>query len=200
MNGVIDVWLCDFVVENMVDSISIGVIFCCVIVVDVYIMYVMIIDGVVKFFDFVVMGGQVLFFCCLVVGDNVFYFLIGVCVSGLNVLFDCEFIGGGWIQFYVCWVMGLFVDNCCVFGGGIEFINCGEMGFGYGWIVGWVVVWNCKVKLFIIQNLLGVYNWVIGCCGKCIMCGMLFNYKFDLLEGVFDLYNMLVVLVSFYCV
>jgi hypothetical protein len=198
MNAVADGWLRDLVIENTVDSISIGATSRRVTVADVHITHATITDGAAKPSDFAVTGGQVLFLRCSAVGDNVFYFSTGARVSGPNVLLDCEFTGGGWIQPHARWATGLLVDNCRVPGGGIEFINRGEMGSGHGWTAGWAVAWNCEAKSFTIQNPPGVYNWAIGCRGKRTTRGMPFNHQPDLPEGVFDSHNTPVAPASLY--
>ena len=186
MNAVSDAWLRDLVVENTVDSIGIAASCRRVTVTDVHITHATITAGAAKPADFSVTGGQVLFLRCSAVGDNVFYFATGARVIGPNVLLDCEFQGGGWIQPHARWATGLLVDNCRVLGGGIEFINRGEMGSGHGWTVGWAIAWNCEAKSFTVQNPPGAYNWAIGCRGERTTRGMPFNHKPDLPEGVFD--------------
>jgi hypothetical protein len=64
------------------------------------------------------------------------------------------------------WSTGFLVDNVHVHGGGIHFINRGEMGSGHGWAIGWSVIWNSAADELIAQLPPGSMNWVIGSKGE----------------------------------
>ncbi len=144
-------------------------------------------------------GSQVLFNKCTITGDNVFYLATGPKVSGPIVLLNCVFKGGGWIQPHQRWATGLLVDNCQVPGGGIEFMNRGEMGSGHGWAIGWAVAWNCTAKSFLNQMPPGSQNWIIGCKGDIEHKGMPFEKSNPILpDGITDSHNKTVMPQSLY--
>ncbi|MBV8251938.1 MAG: hypothetical protein JO154_04955 [Chitinophaga sp.] len=121
--------------------------------------------GAAKPADISTNGPQQLVKNCYIKGANVFYIATGAKVTGPIVIMDCVFEGGGWIQPHQRWATGLLVDNCKVPGGGIDFMNRGEMGSGHGWAIGWAVAWNSSATSFLNQQPPGAMNWMIGCSG-----------------------------------
>lgn len=188
MGGISDGWIRDMELVNTVNSVSItGK----RITVDrLNIMHDVPTLGSAKPADLNGSGSQVLFNKCTIQGDNVFYLATGPKVSGPVVLLNCVFKGGGWIQPHQRWATGLLVDNCQVPGGGIEFMNRGEMGSGHGWAIGWAVAWNCTAKSFLNQMPPGSANWLIGCTGDIEHKGMPFEKTNPILpDGIIESQN-----------
>ena len=186
MNGVMDGWLRDLVVEDTVNSISIGAGSRRVTVENVAFKHSVATKGAAKPMDLSASGAQILFSRCSGNGDNIFYFVTGPRVTGPIVLLNCVFHGNGHIQPHARWATGLLVDNCEVPESGIDFMNRGEMGSGHGWTIGWGVAWNCTAKSYVIQQPPGAANWAIGCKGERLESGMPFGHEQRLPEGIFD--------------
>ncbi len=185
--GVADVWIRNISVSNTVNSI--GISGRRVTVENISIQHTLPTIGAAKPADLSANGSQLLFNKCSIRGDNVFYLATGAKVSGPNVMLNCNFQGGGWIQPHQRWATGLLIDGCQVPGGGIDFMNRGEMGSGHGWSIGWAVAWNCIAKTFLNQQPPGAYNWVIGCSGEKQQRAMPFDKEPMLPEGVYDAYQ-----------
>lgn len=71
-------------------------------------------------------------------------------------------------------------------GGGIDFMNRGEMGSGHGWAIGWAVAWNCTAKSYLNQQPPGAANWVIGSQGEPQKRAMPFENFPLVTEGFYD--------------
>jgi len=184
INGATDVWLKNLEVINTVNSVSVSG--DRVTVNNVNIQHKVATEGAAKPADFTAGGKQILFDRCSITGDNLFFFVTGARVSGPIVLLNCIFNGNGWVQPHARWATGLLVDGCQVPGGGIDFMNRGEMGSGHGWTIGWAVAWNCIAKRYINQMPPGAVNWVIGSKGDREKGAVPFS-KFPLLpEGIYD--------------
>jgi hypothetical protein len=181
-----DGWIRDVAIVDTVNSVSLGGDTRRVTVENVRITHSVATVGSAKPADFTAGGTQILFNRCSASGSNLFYFVTGAKATGPNVLLNCTFEGGGWIQPHARWATGLLVDGCRVSGGGIDFMNRGEMGSGHGWTVGWAVAWNCTAKRFIIQQPPGAMNWAIGCTGQRETAAMPFSKEPKLAEGAFD--------------
>jgi hypothetical protein len=121
--------------------------------------------GSAKPADIAVGGTQVLVHRCTSTGDNLFQFATQGGVAGPVVVLHCTFGGNGRVQPHQRWATGILVDNCTNPDGGIDFMDRGSMGSGHGWAAGWSVAWNCRAKLFLIQQPPGSMNWAIGCVG-----------------------------------
>jgi len=197
MGGIADGWIRNIELFNTVNSVSVtGK---RITVDNLNIMHDVPTLGAAKPADLNGSGSQVLFNKCTITGDNVFYLATGPKVSGPIVLLNCLFKGGGWIQPHQRWATGLLVDNCQVPGGGIEFMNRGEMGSGHGWAIGWAVAWNCTAKSFLNQMPPGSQNWIIGCKGDIEHKGMPFEKTNPILpDGVIDSHNKAVMPQSLY--
>jgi hypothetical protein len=198
MNGVTDAWLRDLVIDDTVNSVSIGSGARRVTVERVSINHTVPTKGAAKPADFSAGGSQILFDRCSGVGDNLFYFVTGARVTGPNVLLNCVFHGNGHIQPHARWATGLLVDGCQVPESGIDFMNRGEMGSGHGWTIGWAVAWNCVARSYIIQQPPGAANWAIGCKGKAEESGMPFGHSPNLPEGFLDSHGVPVTPASLY--
>jgi hypothetical protein len=98
--------------------------------------------------------------------DKLFFAITQARVQGPNVVLDCDFTGDQAIEPHQRWATGFLVDNTHVHGGGINFINRGEMGSGHGWAIGWSVIWNSSADEITAQLPPGSENWVIGSTGQ----------------------------------
>jgi len=181
-----DGWVNDVAMHNVVGAVAVGAQSRQITVRNVRFTRDVSTKGSAKPADFEAGGSQILFDRCTATGDNTFYFVTGARAVGPIVLLECEFTGGGWIQPHQRWATGLLVDNCHVDGGGIDFMNRGEMGSGHGWTIGWAVAWNCTAKSFIIQNPPGALNWAIGCEGARQTAAMPFAKEPKIPEGTFE--------------
>ena len=166
MRGIEDSWVRDLSLANTLDTVSFGQGCRRVTALRLATSHASAIVGAAKPADFSIDGSQILVDRCTNQGDEVFYVATGAEVTGPNVVLHCTFTGGGWIQPHQRWATGLLVDSCSVPGGGIDFMNRGEMGSGHGWTIAWAVAWNCSAKSFIIQNPPGSANWAVGCVGS----------------------------------
>jgi hypothetical protein len=185
-SAVEDGWINDVSMHNVVGAVTVGAQARQVTVRNVRVTHDVPTKGSAKPADFEAAGSQVLFDRCTSAGDDLFYFVTGARTIGPVVLLECTFTGGGWIQPHQRWATGLLVDNCRVPGGGIDFMNRGEMGSGHGWTIGWAVAWNCTAKLYIIQNPPGALNWAIGCQGSRETSAMPFAKEPKIPEGAFE--------------
>jgi len=181
-----DGWVNDVAMHNVVGAVSVGAQSRQITIRDVRFTRDVSTKGSAKPADFEASGSQVLFDRCTATGDNTFYFVTGARAIGPIALVECTFNGGGWIQPHQRWATGLLIDNCRVPGGGIDFMNRGEMGSGHGWTIGWAVAWNCTAKRFIVQNPPGVLNWAIGCQGHREQSAMPFAKEPLIPEGTFE--------------
>ena len=111
-------------------------------------------------------AAQILMDSCYVKGNNIWYIGIGSRIFGPLVVLNSSFEGNGRIQGHMRWSTAFLMDNCKVPGGGIDFINRGEMGSGHGWGTAWSVAWNCEAKDYINQLPPGTFNWMVGCIGE----------------------------------
>lgn len=161
-----DAWIRHVSLRETMGTIGLGHLVRRVTVEGVHIEHSSAIIGAAKPADFSIDGTQVLVDRCTDRGADVFYLATGAGVTGPNVLLNCTFEGGGWIQPHQRWATGLLADNCHVPGGGIEFMNRGQMGSGHGWTIGWAVAWNCTAGDFVIQLPPGSMNWAVGCTGE----------------------------------
>ncbi len=186
VGAVEDAWMRDVAIVDTVNSITLGGSSRRVTLERVAITHTVATKGAAKPADFSVNGSQIFLHACTDQGDSVFYLATGAGVTGPIVLLDCEFRGGGWIQPHQRWATGLLVDNCRVPGGGIDFMNRGQMGSGHGWAIGWAVAWNCTAKSFLAQRPPGSANWLIGCSGELERKPMPFDGKQDLPAGIVD--------------
>ena len=140
--------------------------------------------------EFAPNGTQVLMDRCSVEGNNVWYVGIGAKVMGPIVMLNCRFIGNGCIEGHQRWSTAFLLDNCELTGGGIDFINRGEMGSGHGWGTAWAVAWNSSAAFLINQNPPGTMNWMIGCKGKRKIQRRPFAKEGPMIpEGEFDCYE-----------
>ena len=198
VGAVEDAWLRDVAIVDTVDTITLGASSRRLTIERVAISHTVATKGAAKPADFSVNGSQILLHACTDQGDSVFYLATGAGVTGPIVLLDCEFRGGGWIQPHQRWATGLLIDNCRVPGGGIDFMNRGQMGSGHGWAIGWAVAWNCTAKSFLVQRPPGAANWLIGCAGELQHRPMPFDGKGDLPAGIVDSPGVPVAPVSLY--
>lgn len=98
--------------------------------------------------------------------DKLFFAITQAQMQGPNVVLDCNFTGDQAVEPHQRWATGFLVDNIHVHGGGINFINRGEMGSGHGWAIGWSVIWNSSADEITAQLPPGSMNWVIGSSGE----------------------------------
>lgn len=112
--------------------------------------------------DFATNGSQILFDRCTGSGNNTFYIVTQDRGQGPVVALHCRFLGDGHIMPHQRWFTGLLVDSCDVPGGGIDFMNRGEMGSGHGWAIGWAVAWNSTAQSFGMNTPPGSMIWSIG--------------------------------------
>lgn len=164
ISGITDAWATDIDIYNTVNSVSVTGKRVTLDRINIY--HDTVTVGAAKPADINASGPQLLVRRCHITGSNVFYIATGAKATGPIVIMDCRFEGGGWIQPHQRWATGMLVDNCEVPGGGIEFMNRGEMGSGHGWSIGWAVAWNCMAKSFLNQQPPGAMNWIIGCSGE----------------------------------
>jgi hypothetical protein len=119
-----------------------------------------------KPFGFSLAGTQTLVMRSSSHGDKIFFAATQARIQGPNVLLDCDFTGDQDVEPHQRWSTGFLVDNVHVHGGGIHFINRGEMGSGHGWAIGWSVIWNSTADELVAQLPPGSINWVIGSRGQ----------------------------------
>jgi hypothetical protein len=119
-----------------------------------------------KPFGFSLAGTQTLVMRSSSHGDKIFFAATQARIQGPNVLLDCYFSGDQAVEPHQRWSTGFLVDNVHVRGGGINFINRGEMGSGHGWAIGWSVIWNSTADTLVAQLPPGSVNWVIGSKGQ----------------------------------
>ena len=184
MNGITDGWARNLEIVNTINSISITA--RRITLDNIGITHDLPTTGSAKPADLNGSGPQLLFNRCRITGDNLFFFATGAKVTGPIVLLNCVFQGNGWIQPHQRWATGLLVDGCKVPGGGIDFMDRGEMGSGHGWAIGWAVAWNCQAKSYLNQQPPGAANWVIGCKGEQQKKAEPFNSSPLLPEGIYD--------------
>ena len=198
ITAVVDAWVNDVAMHNVVGAVSVGAAADRVTLQHVFVTHDVPTKGSAKPADFEVSGSQVLLDRCTSKGDGLFYFVTGARATGPIVLLECDFAGTGWIQPHQRWATGLLLDNCHVDGGGIDFMNRGEMGSGHGWTIGWAVAWNCTARSFIIQNPPGAMNFAIGCQGKRETAAMPFAKEPKIPEGTYQSHGMPVAPASLY--
>lgn len=179
-----DCWARDLLIEETMDSVSIGGR-------RITLQHVAVVrralhEGASKPAEFAPNGSQVLLDRCSVEGDNIWFVATGRGHSGPIVLLNCEFKGDGRIEGHQRWTTGLLLDNCRAPGGGIDFKNRGSMGSGHGWGLAWAVAWNCVAESFVVQRPPGTYNWAIGCSGRRVQLARPFAQEPLLPEGEFD--------------
>ena len=162
MQNVTDSWIKSVSFEDTTNSVSIDAGTERISVVQVDVINHTSILGDAKPFDFSVNGSQILLDRCSGTGDRTFYFATQAGQQGPVVLLHCRFMGNGHIQPHQRWSTGLLVDECEVPGGGIDFMNRGQMGSGHGWSIAWAVAWNNVAKSFAMNQPPGAINWVIG--------------------------------------
>ncbi len=115
---------------------------------------------------FSIAGTQTLVMRSSAHADKLFFAITQAHIQGPNVVLDCDFTGDQAIEPHQRWATGFLVDNTHVRGGGINFINRGEMGSGHGWAIGWSVIWNSTADEITAQLPPGSMNWVIGSKGE----------------------------------
>lgn len=148
-----------------------------------------------KPFGFSLAGTQTLVMRSSAHGDKIFFAATQARIQGPNVLLDCDFTGDQDVEPHQRWSTGFLVDNVHVHGGGIHFINRGEMGSGHGWTIGWSVIWNSTADELVAQLPPGSINWVIGSKGQRRRQPMPIkgshghNEGPDLPEAIFDSWN-----------
>ncbi len=127
--------------------------------------------------------------------DKLFFAITQAHMQGPNVVLDCNFTGDQAVEPHQRWATGFLVDNVHVHGGGINFVNRGEMGSGHGWAIGWSVIWNSSADEITAQLPPGSANWVIGSKGERRRQPMptydpgAHNKGPDLPEAVYDSWN-----------
>jgi hypothetical protein len=183
ISGVTDAWATDIDIYNTINSVSVTGTRVTLDRINIY--HDTVTVGAAKPADINASGPQLLVRRCYIKGSNVFYIATGAKVTGPIVVMDCKFEGGGWIQPHQRWATGMLVEHCEVPGGGIEFMNRGEMGTGHGWAIGWAVAWNCSAKSLLNQQPPGAMNWMIGCTGERRQEGRPFERVGVLPEGVY---------------
>jgi hypothetical protein len=123
--------------------------------------------GAAKPSDFGIQGSQILIDRCEVTGDNEYFVWTTGHEGGPNVVLNSVFRGRiSRIQPHSRWSTGMLVDNCVTPDDGIDFMNRGVAGNGFGWGMGWGVAWNCVAHNYLIQTPPGAANWAIGCIGE----------------------------------
>ncbi len=148
-----------------------------------------------KPFGFSLAGTQTLVMRSSAHGDKLFFAATQSRIQGPNVLLDCDFTGDQAVEPHQRWATGFLVDNVHVHGGGINFINRGEMGSGHGWTIGWSVIWNSTADEITAQLPPGSINLVIGSKGERRQQPMPIkgshghNQGPDLPEAFYDSYN-----------
>jgi hypothetical protein len=144
--------------------------------------------GAAKPADFGIQGGsQILIDRCEVTGDNEYFVWTTGREGGPNVVLNSTFRGRiSRIQPHARWSTGLLVDNCTTPDDGIDFMNRGVAGDGFGWGMGWGVAWNCVAHNTLIQNPPGAANWSIGCIGDRMQLPRMFAAGPILPEGIVE--------------
>ncbi len=166
LDRIADAWVQDVALFDTIGTVNVSHGARRVTLQNIHIEHTTVTLGAAKPADFSADGTQILIDRCTDKGDGLFYLATGAGVTGPIVLLHCTFEGGGWIQPHQRWATGLLVDSCHVPGGGIDFMNRGQMGSGHGWTIGWAVAWNCTAKTFLIQRPPGSMNWAVGCTGE----------------------------------
>ena len=113
-----DVWIRDVSIFETIGTIDLTSGAQRVSVENVHIEHTTATIGAAKPADFSVDGSQILIDRCTDKGDELFYIATGAAVVGPNVILNCTFEGGGWIQPHQRWATGLLVDSCSVPGVG----------------------------------------------------------------------------------
>ncbi len=179
-----DCWARDLVIEETMDSVSLGG--RRITLERVAVIRKALHEGASKPAEFAPNGDQVLLDRCSVEGDNIWFVATGAAKSGPIVLLNCTFAGNGRIEGHQRWTTGMLLDNCSAPGGGIDFKNRGSMGSGHGWGLAWAVAWNCVADSFVIQRPPGTHNWAIGCIGERRLLARPFAQEPLLPEGTID--------------
>jgi len=179
-----DCWARDVVIEETMNSVSIGGkrITLERVAVNRTVPNV----GASKPAEFAPNASQVLLDRCSGNGDNIWHVATGGGHTGPIVLLHCTFRGTGHIEGHQRWTTGMLLDNCQVPEGGIDFKNRGSMGSGHGWGTGWSVAWNCTARTYVIQQPPGAMNWAIGCIGQSRPTPRPFDSEPNLPVGTFD--------------
>jgi hypothetical protein len=179
-----DCWLRDLVIDETMNSVSIGGRRITVeqVTVNRKVLHV----GASKPAEFAPNGDQILLDRCAVNADNVWFAATGGGHSGPIVLLNCAFTGNGRVEGHMRWTTGMLLDNCQAPEGGMDFKNRGAMGSGHGWGMAWAVAWNCVATNFVIQQPPGAFNWAIGCVGDSVPMARPFDTDPKLPEGTFD--------------
>ena len=142
--------------------------------------------GASKPAEFAPNAGQILLNRCSSIGDNIWHVATGAGQAGPIVLLYCTFGGAGHLEGHQRWTTGILLDNCQVPDGGIDLKNRGSMGSGHGWGSAWSGVWNCSAKSYVVQQLPGAYNWLIGSTGTNLPTARPFNQSPALHFGISD--------------
>ena len=145
-------------------------------------------------FGFSLGGTQILVMRSSARGNKLTFAATQSRMQGPNVVLSCDFTGDGNLEPHQRWSTGFLVDNVQVHGGGIHYINRGEMGSGHGWTTGWSVVWNSSADVLTVQEPPGAVNWVIGSSGRRTRQGMPIKGSRghngpDLPEGIYESYG-----------
>lgn len=179
-----DCWARDIVIEETMNSVSIGGRRITLERVAVHRTVPNV--GASKPAEFAPNAGQVLLDRCSGNGDNIWHVATGGGQAGPIVLLNCTFRGNGHIEGHQRWTTGMLLDNCQVPEGGIDFKNRGSMGSGHGWGTGWSVAWNCTAKSYVVQQPPGAVNWMIGCIGPNVLTPRPFDKEPSLPLGTSD--------------
>lgn len=179
-----DCWAKDLVIEETMNSVSIGG--HRITLQNVTVNRKALHQGSSRPAEFAPNGSQVLLDRCAVNADNIWFAATSGRLSGPIVLLNCEFNGDSRAESHQRWATGILYDNVRVSAGSIELRNRGSMGSGHGWSMGWGVVWNCTADHYIIQNPPGAANWLIGSVGQSRTAARPFDSEPPLPEGILD--------------
>lgn len=166
INSAEDVWLRDVDVRDTTGFVDVGGSARRVTIDRVNLVEQKAITSSAKNAGFSLAGTQTLVMRSTAHADKLFFAITQARVQGPNVVLDCDFTGDQAIEPHQRWATGFLVDNTHVRGGGINFINRGEMGSGHGWAIGWSVIWNSSADEITAQLPPGSMNWVIGSKGQ----------------------------------
>jgi hypothetical protein len=157
-----DVWLRDLAIHDTTNFVQVEALARRVTIDHVDLIERRPVTSPAKPFGFSLAGTQTLVMRSSVHGDKIFFAATQARIQGPNVVLDCDFTGDQAVEPHQRWSTGFLVDSTRVHGGGIHFINRGEMGSGHGWTIGWSVIWNSTADNLIAQQPPGAINWVIG--------------------------------------
>ena len=166
INAAEDVWLRDVDVRDTTGFVDVGGSARRVTIDHVNLIEQKAITSHAKNAGFSLAGTQTLVMRSSAHADKLFFAITQARMQGPNVVLDCDFTGDQAVEPHQRWATGFLVDNVHVRGGGINFLNRGEMGSGHGWTIGWSVIWNSTADELTVQQPPGSMNWVIGSKGQ----------------------------------